>query len=93
MIKYIVFFILIFIIICILLLALFFLFIYLMVYYLLQINNNFIDYDNNTKEILDKYGDYNGREFYAMEDGFDQIICLLGLILINCVLRICIKNT
>lgn len=78
MIKYIFFF----ITICILLIIfffllfflLFFIFVYLIVYYLLQINNNFVDYNEKTKKIINKYGDYKIVKMYVCKQKLSNII-------------------
>jgi hypothetical protein len=85
MIQYILLFIIIFITICILLFFLFFilslLIAYLFVYYLLQINNNFVDYNENTKKMINKYGDYKiVKMYYYKEKLSDFTIFITNII-------------
>ena len=57
-----------FIIICIVLFIIFIIFLlfaYLIIFYLLQINKNFIDYNENTKKTIKKYGDYKIVKMYS----------------------------
>jgi hypothetical protein len=51
---------------------------YLFVHYLLHINNNFIDYNENTKKILDKYGDYKILKMYHYKENLSKFVIFLS---------------
>lgn len=53
-------------------------FTYLFVYYLLHINNNFVDYNENTKKILNKYGDYKIVKLYYYKENLSNFIIFLS---------------
>jgi len=83
MLKYILFFIVICTLLFFVFLIIFLLLAYLFIYYLLQINTNFLDYNIDTKKILDKYRDFKIQKMYYYKQDITNLTCFI----INLVLR------
>ena len=77
MLKYILFFIVICIILFFIFFIIFLLLAYIFIYYLLQINTNFVDYNKDTKILLDKYGDYKIQKMYYYKQDITNLTCFI----------------
>ena len=77
MLKYILFFIVICTLLFFVFLIIFLLIAYLFIYYLLQINTNFVNYNKDTKTILDKYGDYKIFKMYYYKQDITNLTCFI----------------